>query len=138
MNAQKNSERQITLYFNPTTKLGKQALADAQASKAEVLAINVMSNSVSGTEWAKLADQLDLEVLDLVNPDHPVFKNIYGNKEILLSPTDALKILEKHPEVLVYPIARRGDKCIQFKQSTDMRKLKDPDSRGTNLEFDGE
>lgn len=137
MSSAKN-KRLIKLYFNPTTKLGKQALADAQASKAEVLAINVMDNSISGTQWVKLADQLNLEVLDLINQDHPVFKDIYGNKEVDLSPTDATKILEKHPEVMVYPIAQRGDKCIQFKQSTDMRKLKNPDSKGVNIEYENE
>lgn len=133
MSAANNSNRQITLYFNPESKLGKQALADAQASKAKVLAINIMSSSVSGTKWAKLANDMGVKVFDLINTKHPVFKNIYGNKEVELSTNDALKILENHPEVLVYPIAERGDRCILFKQSTDMRKLKEPDSKGTNL-----
>lgn len=128
-------ERQITVYFDPTTKLGRQALADAQASNAEVLGINILATNVTGTEWMKLADGLEVEALDLVHQDHPVFKNIYGNKKVDLSSNDALKILEKHPEVLVYPIAKRGDNYIQFKQSTDMRKLRHPDSKGTNLDY---
>lgn len=133
MNKKQNASRQLTLYYDSTTKLGKQALADAKSTSADVLPIDVLKTSVSGTAWAKLADKLQVEVLDLINQNHAVYKGVYGNQEVILSASDALKILEKHPEVLVYPIVERGDKCIQFKQSTDMRKLKEPDSKGTNM-----
>lgn len=127
------SNRQITLYYDSTSKLGKQAYADAQATKAAVLPLDVTSEKVSGTTWIRLAKKLDLDVGELINQDHPVFKNLYGNEKVDLSVEDILKVLEKHPETLVYPIAVRGDKAILVKQSTDMRKLKYPDSKGTNL-----
>lgn len=128
------SNRQITLYYDSTSKLGKQALADAKSSRAEVQDIDILNTKVSGTEWAKIADALNLDVLDLINQDHAVYKNLYGSEKVDLDTTDAIKILEKHPETLVYPIAIRGNYAVQIKQSTDMRKLKNPDSQGTNLE----
>lgn len=82
------SNRQITLYYDSTTKLGKQAYADAQATKADVLALDITSEKISGTTWVKLAKKLDLDVLDLINQGHPVFKNLYGNDEVDLSVND--------------------------------------------------
>jgi len=130
-----NSNRQITLYYNATSILGKQALADAKATNAQLREIDITKEKVSGTEWVKVAKLLDLSIMDLINQEHSVFKNIYGNKTVNLSEEDGLKILEKHPETLVYPIAIRGRKGILVKQSTDMRKLKSNNSKGTNLDW---
>lgn len=125
-----NQADQTTLYYYSTSKLGKKALATVQATDAEVLSIDIKSTKVSGMKWIKLAKQLEINVLDLINQEHPVYRDLYGNKKVVLKAEDALKMLEQHPEVLVYPIAIRGDRAIQVKTSTDLHQLVNPDSGG--------
>ncbi len=126
-------KKQITLYYNSKNELGKKTYAAAKATKADLLAINVAKNKVSGTEWTKIADAMNLEILDLIDQNHNVFKNIFGKEKVDLSTKDALKLIEKNPEILVYPIAVNGNKYVQIRNASEMRKLFSPDSKGTNL-----
>lgn len=122
----KNS-RQTTLYYVKGTKLGDQCLATAQATDAQLLTINIASERVSHTVWAKMADQLNADVIDLIDQEHPVFREIYGDEQVSLKAKDAIKILDKHPETLVYPIAVRGDKAVQLTQANQLHSLVNPD-----------
>jgi len=126
-------KRQITLYYDSKSESGRKTYAAAQATNADLFTVNIAETKVSGTEWAKLAKALNKQVPDLIDQDHNVFKTIYGNEKVELSVDDAIKIIEKHPETLIFPIAIRGNKCIQCKQPGDIHYLFDPDSQGTNL-----
>lgn len=131
-----NNKRQITLYYDSTTQLGLKTYAAAQASNLDLLAIDISRNKVSGTQWVKLADKMHKNVTELLDQKHNVFKGLYGNDEVILTEEDAIKIIQKHPETLIFPIAVRGDRCIQCKNPGDIHYLFDPDSKGTNLTKD--
>lgn len=130
MNATK---RQITLYYDSTTQLGLKTYAAAQATKQDLLAIDISKNKVSGTQWVKLAAKMNKNVTELLDQDHNVFKGLYGNEKVILTEEDAIKIIQKHPETLIFPIAERGDRSIQCINPGDIHFLFDPDSQGTNL-----
>src|SRR5699024_9049813 len=111
----------------------KKTYAAAQATKEDLLAINIAKNQVSGTEWTKLAEDMNLDILDLIDQNHNVFKNIYGKEKVNLSTKDALKLIKQNPEILAYPIAVCRDKTVQIRNASEMRKMFSPDSKGTNL-----
>ena len=136
MKTSNRDKNQITLYYNSKNELGKKTYAAAKASKVDLLAINIADNKVSGTEWTKIADAMNMNILDLMDQNHNVFKGFYGKEKVDLSTKDALKLLEKNPEILVYPIAICGKKYVQIKNASEMRKLFSPDSKGTNLTKD--
>lgn len=133
---QNNSKRQLTLYYDSKSDLGRKTYAAAQATKLDLMTINLSETKVSGTEWMKLAQALDKTVPELIDQKHNVFKNIYGNEEFELTSEDAIKIIEKHPETLIFPIAVRGDRCIQIEEPGHIRYLFDTDSKGTNITND--
>lgn len=130
---QNNSKRQITLYYDSKSELGRKTYAAAQATKLDLMTVNIAETKVSGTEWMKLAEALDKPVLALIDQTHTVFKSIYGDEEVDLNSEDAVKIIEKHPETLIFPIAIRGDRCIQIKEPGHISYLFDTDSQGTNI-----
>lgn len=125
----KNS-RQTTLYYNSESNLGRKVYAAAKATDAQLFARDLSQTKISGMEWAKVIGLLQMKVMDLIDQEHPVFRGVYGDKKVDLEERDALLILENHPEVLVFPIAIRGEKAILVKQTNDMHKLVNPDTGG--------
>lgn len=127
------NNRQITLFCHPTHQLTTKCIAVAKASKAEdVQIIDIDKQKVTGTEWAELADLLNVSINQLIAKEHPNYLEIY-KKETDLSDEDAIKLLQHHPEILAYPIAIRGDKAVQAKNSTDILKLHESDSKDAKL-----
>ena len=122
------SERQLLVLFHSDSELGKQCRAQAEASDAKALTIDLKETKITGTEWAEIAEMLGKNVLDLIQQDHPTFKNKYGDTKVSLEDHDAMKVLENHPETLVYPIAIRGEKALQASKTADISKLFKPDT----------
>ncbi|MGO2358287.1 arsenate reductase family protein [Mesonia sp.] len=117
------SERQLLIIFHPDSELGKQCRAQAEAMDAKVLAINLKETKITGTEWAEIAKMLGKSVFDLIQQDHPAFKELYGDDKVSLEDHDAMKVLENNPETLVFPIAIRGEKALQANKTADLSKL---------------
>lgn len=102
------NERQLTLYYNSKSDLGKKSYAYLQTTDKEFLGIDVTKTKVTGTEWAEIADGLGVPISDLVNVESPEFIEIYGDSHPDMSPEDWIKILQKEPQLLKYPIALDG------------------------------
>ncbi|MDC6389041.1 hypothetical protein PP182_10140 [Maribacter sp. PR1] len=123
-------KRQITLYYSSENSIGKQIHAYIQSSKKKNLAVDVSKTNVTGTQWAELADGLDKEIRDLVAQDHPDFLETYGENKQELEENDWLKILEKEPHLLKYPIALDGEDYIELESAASFKKFMEPDSAG--------
>lgn len=124
-----DNKRQISIYYDGKSKLGKKSMAAAEAADADLKRIDLRKEKVSATEWAEIANLLDVKVVELINQTHPIFRELYGDQQVNLDAKDAIKILKKHPETLVHPIAIRGKQAIHVRVSTDLRKLINPDSK---------
>lgn len=128
-------DRKITLYYSGQTSLGKQTLGYVEASKKEVLAIDISQTKVTGTQWVELADKLKLRVSDLINTDHPDFVQIYGSKKLEMEQHDWLKVLEKTPHILGYPIVLVGNVCHRIETPSDFVKFMEHDSAGLDKPY---
>ena len=126
------NERLITIYCHPEHHLTTKCIAVAKASKADVQVIEIDKTKIAGTEWAEIAQLLDSTIDDLIAKNHPEFLKTY-KQNALLDDKDAIKLLQHEPQVLAFPIAIRGDKAIQAKNSTDIMKLHKPDSKDAKL-----
>jgi hypothetical protein len=71
---------------------------------------------------------LNVTVDKLIDQDHPIFKEIYGDEKVDLDETDAMKVLAKHPETLVFPIGIRGNRAVRVKLLSDLNELLDADT----------
>ena len=114
-------ERQITFYYNPDSSVGKQTLAYLEEAKIPVLRKNILKNHPTGSQWLEIADDLGIDVSDLVLKDHPVFTKQY--QEADLDTNGWLKVMKNHPEVIDQPIAIRGEKVLLVRAPTEILRL---------------
>lgn len=136
----KKNDREIRFYYHSGTSLGKQTYAYVSSSEKKLLAIDISKTKVTGTQWAEIADNLGVEICDLINMDHPDFKEQYGSGKVDLDSENCLKVLDKNPIVLAYPIVLNGDKCVMIKSpsqfvsylSTDTAAIKRKNQESTS------
>jgi len=124
------NDNKVALYYHSGTSLGKQTYAYFNSFEKDSLAIDIAKNKVPGSHWAEIADHLDLQISDLVDREHPDFVKTYGDEDVNLEEHDWLKLLEKSPQVLTYPIVIIGEKFVQVKNPSDLSKHFESDSTG--------
>jgi arsenate reductase len=113
--------RQITFFYNPESSIGKKTLDYLQESVVPTLTVDLLKNSPTPSQWIEIANDLGMEVSELILKDHPVFKKQYSTSDL---DTDGwLKVMHHHPEVIDQPIAIRGDKVLLVKIPTDILQL---------------
>ena len=119
--------KQINLYYYPEYELSKKCLAIAHANKASIFPIDLSKTKISQTDWSEMARMLDMSVVDLIDLKHDAIVSKFG-KTPNIDEFDALKIIEHHPEVIVKPIAIRGDKIVRASHANDLLKLQSTDT----------
>ena len=125
-------EKQITLYYNSESSLGKQINAYVSSAEKEVLAIDISKTKVTAKQWAEIADGLKQKISELVDEKHPDFKATYGDETIDLEEKDWLRLLEKNPKVLKNAIAINGNQYLNMDSAASFKKYYEADSAGLN------
>tara|TARA_R110002167_G_scaffold222295_5_gene427235 strand:- start:74 stop:469 length:396 start_codon:yes stop_codon:yes gene_type:complete len=125
-----SNDNEIKLYYSSDTSLGKQTYAYVSASEKKIFGIDTSKTKVTGSQWAEIAAGLNIGVATLINTEHPNFINAYGEQKIDLDDHDWLRILEKHPETLAYPVLLIGNSFRLLKTPSDFLKYTKPDSSG--------
>ncbi|MEJ1222502.1 arsenate reductase family protein [Sediminicola sp. 1XM1-17] len=115
-------DQQVTLYYNSESAIGKQTYAYITASSKEIQPIDVTKEKVTGTQWAALADKLNVDIADFIDTDHPKFQEMYGDKDVDLNETDWIKVLQEQPEVISWPIVVNGNQFLLVKNPSDIVK----------------
>lgn len=115
------SKKEITLFYDAASRDGTQTLAYAKGQGITVNDIDIRGDKITGTELITLARKLKSNLKELINTDHPDFKDNYdGFPE---SEEDVIKMIKNHPEIMNVPVAIRGDKAIVINTPTDILKL---------------
>ena len=122
----------ITLIYNSENSIGKQTYAYVTSSKKGFLAIDSAKTTITGTQWAEIADGLGVNLGDLINQDHPDFKKVYGEKISLDDEHDYLKILQNAPELVTTPIVIVDGDFYAIESPSDFLKYLEPDSAGVS------
>lgn len=122
------NKNKLSLYYNSESSIGKQCYGYVQASDKKVLGIDILKTKVTPTQWSELADGLAIEVKDLIDTNHPDFMNEYGRDAITMEVNDWLKILEKNPRLVQFPVLVFGEKFYQLKSGAEVKKYLEADS----------
>ena len=121
-------KKEIKFYYSSKSSIGKQALGYIESSKKEVLAIDVAKTNITGTQWAELAEKLDVSIEDLLDKEHPDFVNEYGKNQQIKSDEGWLKVLDQMPQLLRFPILVNGDTYRQIKTPSEAKQFLTADS----------
>lgn len=121
----------IKLFYNSESSVGKQTLGYIQSTEKEILTVDTHKTMVTGTQWADLSENLGCQIADLVNKEHPSFTDNYDT-DVDLSDEDWIKVLQKHPEVFVYPIVIIGKDHYRIENPSDISKHLNIDTKNLN------
>ncbi len=124
------NDNQITLFYDSETSLGKQTYAYVESAEKDILAVDISKTKVTGTQWAELADNLNVPIRELVDQDHPNFVKAYGKDKVDLDENGWFKVLENTPSILSCAIVVDGEKTIPIKSPSDFVKYIEDDSAG--------
>lgn len=124
------SNREITLYYNSESQIGKQGYAYAQSSDKKVRGIDISKTKVTGTQWSELAENLHIPIKDLIDTEHPDFIKEYGEEPVSMEDHDWLKIIQHSPKLVTYPIVIMGEEYHQLTSGADLKKYLEPNSAG--------
>ncbi|WP_127846269.1 arsenate reductase family protein [Psychroflexus aestuariivivens] len=126
------SENELKLYYHPDNRIAKQSIAVAEATNAEKHLVNLAEVKLTETQWAELANMLDMKPTELFNTEHDLVKDKLSDSPEM-DENEALKVLTHNPEVLMHCIALRGNKAILVKSINDIMKLQEMDSKDAPL-----
>lgn len=126
------SVNELKLYYHPDNRIAKQSIAIAEATNAEKVIINLAEVKLAETQWGEISRLLDKSPSHLINNDHPLVRDKLSSHPEM-DENQALKVLVYNPEVLIHPIAMRGDKVIEVKGINDIMKLQEMDSKDAKL-----
>lgn len=122
MGAIAKDDHQLTLYFNSKSTMGKQTKAYVTTSSKKINSIDISKEKLTGTQWVELADNLGVELSDLIDMEHPSFTQLYGKQEVQMDGHDWIKILQEKPEVVTWPIVVNGNQFLLIKNPSDVVK----------------
>ena len=115
------SNRQITLFYNSKSEIGKQTLAYAKSERLKLEDIDILTTKLTGTQIVELAEKLHIQVADLINQESPAYTSHFDQHN--LSTDDWIKMIQHNPEIMKQPIALHGDKTILVQTPTDIIKI---------------
>jgi len=113
--------REIILYYDSTSSLGKKTLAYAKSCGCAVLEIDITKTHFTGTQLIELAKGLKMNIGDLVDKCEWKLKFHLDFGEF--SQEDWVKILLANPGLLRQPIARRGKRMVLIHTPSDIFRL---------------
>lgn len=125
-------DKEIVLIYNSDIKNHREIFAYAQSASGKLNALDITQERITGTLWSEIANLLGKEVKDLLHTDHSTFVQKHG-KHVSLNNDGAIKLLQHEPELLVYPLAIKGDQVIEAHLYGDITKLFGSDTAEVNI-----
>ena len=114
-----NTNKEITLIYNSEEHIGRQILAYIQTENMLVHDIDLKYMKLTPTQWAELADRLNIDVHKLVNTENPNFFQKFGEVNDLTD-QDWLNLLAHNPDILKAPIVMKGTKISMMSNPQEM------------------
>ncbi|MGJ8684243.1 MAG: hypothetical protein ACSHWW_06450 [Nonlabens sp.] len=129
MTALNNDKHVLILFYNSEIKNHKEILAYTVSAEKDCHTIDISKTKVTGTVWADLADLMNITVPNLIDTSHSTFENRYG-KGTSLDADDTIKILQKDPEMLLFPILVKGNNVKVIKTYNEVLRFHESDTAG--------
>lgn len=118
MKAHKN---EIKLIYNSSRMEEKRAVGYAEALKDHKLqTIDITKEHITETQLAELADQLGVNVRELIDEQSALYKDNFADKDF--EDGEILRVLVQNLEMLKTPIALKDEKAFFVTSSYDFIK----------------
>ena len=120
-------DKQFTLIYSSNTRVGKHTLSYLQGIEDKVHTVDISKVKVPGTQWAEVADAMNMSIGDLV--DKRILEDD-GTDTSNFDSDDWIKILQNNDGVLTQPIAIHGKETRQIENPPDVMNFFGVESAG--------
>ena len=121
----KISPNEILLYYDPDTSIGKKVRAYAQSLSPNINDVEYHKTRFTPTIWRQILQMLDLKPKQLLNKSHPYYQTHIRGR--LFDDEDWLNVISRNPDLLIAPIAIKGNRAILCTNPMDVYKLSQVD-----------
>ncbi len=104
-------QHKITIYEKPTCSTCRNVMKAFQAHGIDFEAINYIIDPIPASKLKEIVEKVDATPQELIRTKEEDFKALKINPKTLTK-ADALKILQKHPNLIQRPIIEVGNKII--------------------------
>ena len=115
------SNREIVLIYNPKTDLSKKTLAYAKSITNHINEIDIHNTQLTSTIWKEVVNKLGLRPKEMMDRSSRYYEDNVKGHEITMR--GLLDVLNHNPDILLGPIAIKGDKAVICKTPTDVLKI---------------
>lgn len=117
----KTHQREILIYYNPSSSTGRKTIAYAQGAGLHVKSYAFSRSPSNGTSWKQILQALDVHPRELMNKAHPYYQQHIRGRDF--DDESWIKVIQHNPDLIKSPIAVRGQKAILCQTPTDIYKL---------------
>lgn len=117
-----NSDKQFTIFLDPSSYKGKQTLAYAKSNNIPLREVDIIKSPLTGTQIVEIADLLNIPIKELVNKGSQNFTQKMKDTEEF-DEKDWVKILEENPDLIRAPIVLKGQKAMLISTPTDVLRF---------------
>ena len=115
------SENEILLYYDPATSIGRKTRAYAHSLSTNINDVEYHKTKFTSTTWRQILDMLRLEPKKLLDKSHPYYQSHIRGRSY--DDEGWLNILIRNPELIIAPIAIKGNRAILCTNPTDIYRL---------------
>lgn len=123
----KTNKREIFLYYDPNTSVGKKALAYAKGMTKHVNNTEYTKVKFTPTTWRDILRRLNMNPKHLLDKSKPYYQQHLRGRDF--TEDDWINVLINNPELIRAPIAISGNKAIFADNPSDVLKLFSGESR---------
>jgi arsenate reductase len=117
----KTNPREILIYYNPDSNSHRQVIAYAKSLARHVKTYAFSQAPSTGTSWQQIINTLGMHPRELMNKSNPYYQEHIRGRDF--DAESWIKVLMNNPDLIIAPIAIRGDRALLCRSATDILKL---------------
>lgn len=117
----KTHPREILIYYNSESSSDRKTLAYAESTGFKVRSYCHTKSPSTTTSWKTILSTLDKHPKEIMNKAHPYYQANLRGKDFDMD--DWVQVIKKNPQVILAPIAMKGQKAVLCNTPSDIYKL---------------
>ena len=117
----KTHHREILIYYNSDSSSDKKTLALAKSTGMKVRSYCHADAPSTTTSWKTILTSLDMHPKEIMNKAHPYYQAHIKGKDFDMD--DWVQVIKKNPQILLAPIAMKGQKAVLCNTPADIYRL---------------
>lgn len=111
----------MKILHNPRCRKSREGLGILEESGVDFEIVDYLKNPLSKEEIEDLLSKLDLEAIDLVRKNEPIWKQEYRGRD--LTHAEIVAAMQKNPKLIERPVVISGERAVVGRPPEKIREL---------------